>query len=1186
LSITLQIHQLSALNQQTFQRSSYQPLQSEIIEEKLEHFIQPISSSFVPSLDRNKEAKEIAALLQHVLPDNTFVSLKTFVNWIQSHLPFSTWRLHYPSRCRHSIVLLCNYSPEFKQEELFLELLKSYPFLYQKFSLFSFHCHRFYLSGYIFQRLLLIESVITTEDQKILEDLRNYLPMFAETVSSGCQSSKAIQHTFLSTLIARSHRPVSSTQTLLCIQQRLMRWIKRFADQFDIELFDDLARFLSLSSPLYWQQRSHTHISRLIITQFWLQKKMQRALLGAPEKRHLFFRFLPTNIESPFERKPVLGLLITLALFSKHESFDEEHLLTAIRKWIPEISWIQSSRYLHRNPQDDRFCTLYLELDKKNGTYFSLKEKKDLSKKLTLELKGHVQKLMPSVFVRRNEEQIMKSIIILSQELKSPRSLPQMKLFFEKQTDKALIFTVILVYLTKRKYASIQKKISQIEPLISVSLERKDIIGYLPNKACKEVSIFRIQLSKKNDLFRKDFSVDIYKARQKIVNVLNAAFGEIRDYEGGLFLKQQEQLSRLQEQFPHLDKGKNDLLESFFYSITPIEKQATLPSTSLAALFSLILSSLKAPLVKKDSYIFKQEEIGSNLLVCIRTSHTTLKKHLHDKLQAAVHLKKKLITTSFSFEETSFWGFILESNHPKLRSQWLDALHETVFQWQKEQESYQVLRLRHGSYPISLDPRLAGDRVSKAIVQMLFEGLMRMTSEMKAEPAMAESVDISSDLKTYVFRLRHCHWSNGTLIHAQDFEYAWKKMLSPNFDTPFALFLYPIKNARKAKQGTTSPNHVGIHVINDLTLQVELEYPVPYFLELMTLPFFFPINAALDKAHPQWAMEDNENFICNGPFFLKKNHKGELFELEKNLLHWDELKIHFHKVVFSKANTHTALEMFKNKELDWLGRPFRPWDASFQTAQTEETEVLMLSQSVYWCSLSVNKFPFNCLKLRRALSLALNRKEIVKMLQDESQPAFSPLPFQHAHFPFYGVQTGEPALAKVLFRQALNELGLTPQTFPMIHLIYPAGERRAKIAQCISRQWQEIFGIDVFISECVWPVLFKKMTEGDYEIACVTWCPYLDNPQYTLGVFTRKEEGLNFPKWENKEFYDLMMKAIYEPIVQTRENYLAHAEAVLIKECPIIPIIYERYKAIKYSSLKAACFKESDYIDFRNVVRK
>ena len=194
----------------------------------------------------------------------------------------------------------------------------------------------------------------------------------------------------------------------------------------------------------------------------------------------------------------------------------------------------------------------------------------------------------------------------------------------------------------------------------------------------------------------------------------------------------------------------------------------------------------------------------------------------------------------------------------------------------------QVIRISIGDEPQTLDPRSYLNCAT--ILRMLFEGLTRVNSQEKAELALADSVEISIDLKTYTFHLRSSVWSNGDPLTASDFIYAWKKTLSPNFPSDTAFQLYVIKNAKAAKEGKASLDAVGIKAVDEHTLMVELENPTPYFLELAAFPAFFPVNRTLDEKNPSWA-QNASTFVGNGPFQLSEwEHTDRMSGKEKPFL--------------------------------------------------------------------------------------------------------------------------------------------------------------------------------------------------------------------------------------------------------------------------------------------------------------
>jgi len=240
---------------------------------------------------------------------------------------------------------------------------------------------------------------------------------------------------------------------------------------------------------------------------------------------------------------------------------------------------------------------------------------------------------------------------------------------------------------------------------------------------------------------------------------------------------------------------------------------------------------------------------------------------------------------------------------------------------QESRESKKILRLNIAGEPISLDPRLGGERRSQVVTNMLFEGLTRMTAEGPAELAMAERVEISSDKRTYTFHLRDAHWSTGQPVTAYDFEQSWKRNLSPNFDSLHSYLLFNIRNAQKVRLGELPSSELGVTVVDPRTLVVELESPAPYFLDLLALPILAPVPVFLDRESNSWS-RSVDTFVCNGPFQLVEwKHEDEI-RVVKNPSYWDGDNVQIDGITLSIIeDSHSVLSLFEQGALDWVGEP-------------------------------------------------------------------------------------------------------------------------------------------------------------------------------------------------------------------------------------------------------------------------
>jgi oligopeptide transport system substrate-binding protein len=478
---------------------------------------------------------------------------------------------------------------------------------------------------------------------------------------------------------------------------------------------------------------------------------------------------------------------------------------------------------------------------------------------------------------------------------------------------------------------------------------------------------------------------------------------------------------------------------------------------------------------------------------------------------------------------------------------------------------------------------LGGDENSGNILRMLYEGLMRIGADGVPTYGIAQSVNISSNFKQYIFKLRNADWSNGMRISAYDFEYAWKKILSPHFKTTFAYLFYPIKNAKLAKKGLLPLDAVGVKAVDHKTLKVDLETPTPYFLELTAHTIYSPINQTIDQSYPDWPMLDSESYVCNGPFQIEKHSPGHGYELRRNENYWEKDTVKLSKISVFKTTPYTAAKMYQKHEIDWIGAPLRPWESFFSHCQTQDPiQISTVSRALYWYAINTTLFPFNNLKVRQALAYAINRKKIIDTLLYDGLPALTPLPLIHTLNQQIKSLDQNEKKAEELFKEALQELGLQKDQFPVFTLIHINREMKRKVAKLIQQQWKEVLGIHCRLECYEWKELFLKMTQGDYQVGGMSWAARIDDPLYTLDVFADMENQFNFTKWEHIEFAKSLKKARKEICPKQQLQFLAQAERILTEQFPVIPLFYEleRYKRKDY--LKNVQLSRVGNIDFKS----
>ncbi|QVL56893.1 MAG: peptide ABC transporter substrate-binding protein [Simkaniaceae bacterium] len=450
-------------------------------------------------------------------------------------------------------------------------------------------------------------------------------------------------------------------------------------------------------------------------------------------------------------------------------------------------------------------------------------------------------------------------------------------------------------------------------------------------------------------------------------------------------------------------------------------------------------------------------------------------------------------------------------------------------------------------------------------------------------PAVAHTVDISDDGKIYTFHLKDTTWSDGAPVTAYDFEYAWKMLINPQSKSITALpeLFYPIKNAEKFLLGNCSSENVGITVLDDKTLSVELEYPAQYFLEIVSSPFLYPAPRHVVESDPRWCTKPG--FVCNGPFMLSKWRINSEIELVKNPRYWDQEHVYLDGIDLLICQNHqTALDLFENGTLDWVGDPFMriSYDCSYRTLKEKAPDSML-----YFFVFNTDKYPFNNSKLRKALSYAIDRDGIVEnVFHDTAEPALSALPFplRLKGGPYF--QDNNPDLAKDLLQEALDEMGETIESLPQIELLYmPEVEFAKKICLAVQDQWRTNLGFKISLRGLFgWNEYIDSIQQGDYMIAITGAIPPISDPSFVLQIFKNKKDLCNRCNWENEKFKDLLLQANYVLGKTERSKLLMEAEKVLMDEMPILPICSMNKSYAKNPKLKGERLSQLQFVDFKS----
>jgi oligopeptide transport system substrate-binding protein len=485
-----------------------------------------------------------------------------------------------------------------------------------------------------------------------------------------------------------------------------------------------------------------------------------------------------------------------------------------------------------------------------------------------------------------------------------------------------------------------------------------------------------------------------------------------------------------------------------------------------------------------------------------------------------------------------------------------------------------TLRLAFHSGAATLDPRKSGDFISSTLICLIFEGLTRALPGGDVEPALAEKIEISEDGRLYTFFLRKTSWSDGKPVTAKDFETSWKKIVDPSFASPSAYLLFPIKNAERCARGEVGIDAVGIHAEGTRVLRVELERPTPYFLSLTAFPLFFPAPAHEELVSGR---------ITNGPFQIVKERMNSELRLAKNKDFWNEKAIHVNEIrIQFISDENTALQMFERGEIDWLGAPLSP--LPLDALHALNLRFIPMNASTL-LAFNTERFPFQNLKIRKALALSLEREKIVSEIALMGQTlAERPLPpslFKRPLPPLFPPPDLELSLA--LFSEGLNELGVSPSDLKSLTLYYKGGQLERRLAQALQRSWKESLGFTIRLEQLEPKTHLDRLHRRDYQIALGVWISQFHDPVNILERYRLKANQKNFAGWENSQYQALLEEAALERDPEVRAETLAAAEAILADEIPVLPLYHWASPSLTSARLKEIPTTPSGGILFERV---
>jgi oligopeptide transport system substrate-binding protein len=481
--------------------------------------------------------------------------------------------------------------------------------------------------------------------------------------------------------------------------------------------------------------------------------------------------------------------------------------------------------------------------------------------------------------------------------------------------------------------------------------------------------------------------------------------------------------------------------------------------------------------------------------------------------------------------------------------------------------------------PETLDPHRSSMVAEAHLLRDLSEGLVIHSMKGEVIPGVAESWTTSEDGKTWRFVLRDtARWSNGDPVTATDFVYSLRRMLDPRTGARYANILYPVLNAEKIHKGSdgAKPEDLGVTAIDARHLEIVLERPTPYFLELLTHQTGLPVHPATVERFGQDFVKP-ENWVSNGAYVLKELVPNSHIRLDRNTAFHDAANVRIDTVIYYPASDlAAAARRFQAGELHLTTDI--PADQVKALRQKLGAQVKVAPYlGTYFLVLNTQKKPFDDARVRRALSLAIDREFIAETIWAGTMlPAYGVIPPQIGN---YGERAeldfkmASPLDREDEARRLLASAGFGPGMPLRLELRYNQTDNNRRTVQAIAEQWKAI-GVETSFFSTDGRAHFSHLRDGgDFDVARYGWIGDYSDPQDFLFLFQSDNAGFNFGKFADPQFDMLMKLAAEQTDLAKRAAILREADSIIAREQPWIPVLY--YSTKNLVSPKLAGFESN-----------
>ena len=491
--------------------------------------------------------------------------------------------------------------------------------------------------------------------------------------------------------------------------------------------------------------------------------------------------------------------------------------------------------------------------------------------------------------------------------------------------------------------------------------------------------------------------------------------------------------------------------------------------------------------------------------------------------------------------------------------------------------------------PDTIDPTITNNSFAVPFIMNCFEGLVTYDETGTVVPGNAESWDISDDLTVFTFHLREgLKWSDGSDLTANDYVYSALRVLDPATGGLYVNMISDyVVNGNEYFAGECDASEVGIKALDDLTLEFTLAAPCPYFVDLVSMWVYFPVQQATIEANGDKWTTAADTYVCNGPFKITEINMGESYVLEKNENYWDAENVTLDKLTYRYIlDVATALTAYENGEVDGV-RTIPSADLARLLAEGAGVQTAGSYGTVYY-NINCAVEPLDNVLVRKALNMAIDREALINnVAQIEAEPAFS------FYAPGYAVDGKDLTEGRSDFglsatadvegaKAALAEAGYPDgEGFPTLQLSYYSDDNVKKIAEAIKEMWETNLGITVEISSADWGVFYSDVVAGNYQVCAMGWSADYVNPMSFLPLLYT-DDVTNNSFYSNPDYDALVDQVKTESDPAKFAELVKQADELVSADYPVMPLYYKSNNYLLKDYVQGVYMTSSSNIYFKN----